>query len=84
MTLRQQAERVGSREDLAEFVRALGADLADGERQWENDRLDTYLDAVASWTEDMPGFFMNEGRDMDEEPKWRLFAFILLAATMYE
>lgn len=84
MTLRQQAEEVQSREQLAAFIRTLRSDLAGGQRQWENDRLDSYLRAMASWTEDMDGFFMNEGRDMDEEPKWRIFAFVLLAATMYE
>lgn len=75
-------DAVQSRADLIAFVRALAKHCQSTEV--ENPTTPRYLEALAAWTEDMNGFFINSGRVIQSEPSWSLFAHILLAATMYE
>jgi hypothetical protein len=42
------------------------------------------MDAMAAWVRDTPGYFINRGEPVPEEPSWSLFAQIILAATAYE
>ncbi len=84
MTLMQQVEAIESREDLTAFIRAVAADLDRNPADWENDRFETYLDAMMSWTDDMPGYFSNQRLDIEAGPEWRLFGMVLLAAKIYE
>jgi len=42
-----------------------------------------YLEALSAWTNDLPGWFANEGQPVPE-PSWALFATILKAALVYE
>ena len=50
----------------------------------ENRSLEHYLEALASWIEDCPGYFANRGLPEPTQPTWSLFAHLLRAATMYE
>ena len=51
---------------------------------WENPTLDRYLEALAAWIHDMPGYFKNQHIEEPREPSWRLVATILHAAKTYE
>jgi len=51
--------------------------------EWENDKLDRYLDAVAVFSSDFEGYARNTGSNAEENP-WRLVASVLLAAKVYE
>jgi hypothetical protein len=84
MELDYLAEGVQSRHDLVAFIYALRGDLATNEAAWENPTLDRYLNALASWTNDMDGYFRNQGQEMPPEPTWQLIAFMLYAAHLYE
>jgi hypothetical protein len=75
---------VASREELAAFVAELRGDLLDGESEWENPTLDRYLEALAGWLADLPGWFQNRGEDEPAEPNWGLLAHALFAAAVYE
>jgi hypothetical protein len=79
-----RSEDVKSREDLADFIRGLRADLAEDAEQWENPDLDGYLEALGAVVEDLEGRFMNRGEPVPTEPSWRLVAELLDAATVYE
>jgi hypothetical protein len=83
-SLDEQVETVRSREALAGFVRDLVNDLRTRPGEWENDRLDTYLEAVAAWIEDLEGYYRNRGEAAPQEPSWKLLGEILLAAKYYE
>jgi hypothetical protein len=75
------ADNVHTREDFVRFVRSLSRDTQGG--LVENDTLPRYLEAVAAWTNDCPGYFANEQRPLPEAG-WSLFAVILQAALIYE
>jgi len=84
MDISERTKAVQTREDLAAFVLALRDDLTTGGSRWENATLDSYLEALASWCADMPGWFENAGRTMPGQPDWNLVAQMLLAASIYE
>jgi hypothetical protein len=85
MDLEDEADRVVTRADLAEFVRRMAEAAASPESQtWENDTLPRFLEALAAWVSSMDGYFRNQGLDVPEQPNWRLVSEMLIAATMYE
>ncbi|MFE6072512.1 hypothetical protein [Streptomyces sp. NPDC056525] len=80
----QLAERIETREDLAEFLRAAVDDLKENPHAWENGSLESFLSAWSAWTEDCPGWFMAQGEIVPEVPSWRLIGRMVLAARVYE
>ncbi len=84
MELKHQVESVESRDDFVSLVRGLLRDFEKRPESWENRDLETFLDAVAAWTEDMDGYHRKSGGRVPEHPEWRTFARILMAARMYE
>ena len=84
MSLSELANSVTSREDFVAFVYALIDDYHKSSANWENNDLESYLDAVAAWTEDSDGYFMNAGIPIQHELSWRFAAQILTAARIYE
>ena len=80
-----RTETVASREGLAQFVEYLMRDLHANPETWENVRLEDFLEALAAYIRDVPGYYQNFQMDVDPDvPSWRLFADVLAGATIYE
>lgn len=77
-------DTITTRADFINFARDLVRDLRQDRSRWENDSLELYLEAIASWVEDMDGFYMNNGQPVPSEPSWTMLGQILLAAKFYE
>ncbi|MGH8071837.1 MAG: DUF7660 family protein [Candidatus Entotheonellia bacterium] len=84
MDLREQAEKIQTREDLVLFVHHLIRDLRTSPEQWENTSLEAYLAAIAAWVQDMDGYYRNRGEAAPHHPTWKHVGEILLAARVYE
>lgn len=84
MTLHVQVEAIQTREDLVSFVRALRRDFMEHPEAWENSDLETFFEAMAEWIADMDGYYRNRGEPVPEQPTWKVFGQILLAAVSYE
>ncbi len=69
------AASLSTREELAQFIMRLRADLHANRHAWNSATLDDYFAALQGYLGDMP--------DADD-PKWRMMAKSLLAASMYE
>ena len=69
------AANISTQAELAAFVTNLRADLARNPTQWENTTLEAYLEALFA--------FLNDAK-LNEEPKWRTMAKVLMAARKYE
>lgn len=82
--MRDQVERIETREDLAAFIGLLGRDYDRDPAGWENGDLESFLEALSAWVADMPGYFENRGLDPAAVPVWRLVGMMLLAARSYE
>ncbi len=79
-----ELDSIRSREDLASFILNLSHDLRDHPARWENATLGDFLEALAAWCIDMPGYFHNRDEPQPEQPDWQLVGRMLLAASMYE
>jgi len=77
-------EAVSTRDDLAGFVASLAREARQVPNTWENRDLQSFLEALAAWINDMDGYFLNQGTPAPEQPSWRTVAQMLAAATTYE
>lgn len=75
---------VASREELVAFINALRDEYRADPAQWENNGLDGFLDALAAWVNDSPGYWANAGEPEPSRPDWAWIALALRAATGYE
>jgi len=77
-------EEIKSKEDFIGFVELLIIDLKKNSVEWTNKTLNEYLEGIASWTEDMDGYYLNKELPVPQNVDWKVFANILIAAKMYE
>lgn len=77
-------ETIRTKEDFVGFLELLAQDFRSNPHEWENKSLESYLEAAASWTEDMDGYYRNYNLPVPENVNWKVFADILMAAKMYE
>lgn len=84
MELHESVAHVGTKEDLAQFVEDLRTDLRLHPDRWENQTLDRFLEAMASWIQSIDGFYANAGKIPPTAPNWSTFADFLYASRIYE
>jgi len=84
MKVHEMVDGIQSKEDLVRFIEALAGDLRAHPENWENDSLDRYLTALASWLTDSDGYYRNHGLKPPTSPTWKNVAEMLIAAKMYE
>jgi len=77
-------ESINTKDDFIGFLQLLVQDLKNHPEEWENKSLESYLEGIASWTEDMEGYYQNNNLPIPENVDWKVFANILMAAKMYE
>ncbi len=80
----ERVEGVESRDQFVRLVQDLRTDFCSSPESWENNTLDRFLDALAAWTADMDGFYLNQGSTPPEQPSWKTMAEMVLAARTYE
>jgi len=83
-SLEECAQQVHGREEFVALVRGMVRDLKKNPDAWENRNLDSFLDALAAWVEDMDGYYLNAGEPVPEHPTWKTLGKMLLAARIYE
>jgi hypothetical protein len=67
------------------FLELLLLDFKENRMNWENDRIELFLEAMASYTEDLDGYYQNNYPEIDpDNATWRTFADILKGAVIYE
>ncbi len=76
---------VASRRAFADYVNRLREDLIASPMDWENVTLDSFLEALSAYAEDVPGYLNNAKVSLSADaPSWQLFALILGGASRYE
>jgi hypothetical protein len=84
MELYEKIELIETKEDLADFVALLKADLDSSSDDWENPNLERYLEAMGAWICSMDNAYKNMGKEFPDQPTWKMLADILYAAKLYE
>ena len=78
------APSIRTRQDLARFIRELANDFRSNPDEWENDTLDSFLEALAAWTDEMDGYYRDMNEDAPVTPQWKMSADMLMSASVYE
>ena len=85
MNLRNDIEKIDSRQALSKFLEDLSARLERGEIKWENRDMAQYIEAMSAWIADMDGYYRNVRHEpCPDKPSWRTLAEIILASSQYE
>ncbi len=82
--LNDRVNDITDRAEFVSFVRALAESRNRDPAAWQNCNVESYLDAIAAWTEDMDGYFACAGDAPPDQPTWKVLGQILLAARVYE
>ncbi|WP_276482429.1 DUF7660 family protein [Paraflavitalea pollutisoli] len=77
-------EAVSTKTDFIRFLHLLLKDLQNNPGGWENNSLESYLEAFASWTEDMDGYYDNHNLSRPGNINWKAMANMFMAARIYE
>lgn len=81
MELYDLAEQAKSKEDFIVFLKALLRDYETNKSKWENPNLEMYLEGMWGFLEDSTDKSLHK---VDFTPSWKLFAEIMLTASIYE
>lgn len=77
--------KVTDRESFIAFIELLRKDLIENKDSWENNKLDDFLEALASYTEDIQGYYDNINKKINADvANWQTFADIFRGARIYE
>lgn len=77
--------QVTDRQSFAVFLTLLRQNLLDYPEEWENKTLTDFLEALASYTEDIQGYYNNAQQNRNADiPDWDTFATIFKGAKIYE
>ena len=82
--MHQEINKIKSKQDFLTFLGLYIQDFRDNIDSWENTTIDTFLEGMESWVEDMEGYYENMHLPVPENVDWKTFANILYAAKMYE
>lgn len=76
--------QIKTRQDFRNFIEWLAEDFKTNPSGWENDNLQSFLDALVVYTNDVKGYYTGIGMENEVEPaSWRL-ADIICGARIYE
>jgi hypothetical protein len=76
---------VTDRQSFVRFLELLHEDCLRDGKNWENNTLPDFLEAMSRYTEDIQGYYDNTKQDIDaNKADWKIFADILLGAKIYE
>ena len=76
---------VVDRQSFIKFLSLLHNSYQRNKADWENVDLDSFLEAMARYAQDIQGYYDNTNQKVDANtPSWKIFADILLGAKIYE
>jgi hypothetical protein len=83
MNIYEYADTIVSKEEFVNFLKVLLNDYSDKPKEWGNRDMESYLSGMWGYAMSMENNLkVKEGEEI--EPTWRVFAKILLAASVYE
>lgn len=79
-----QTAQIATKKQFTQFVAQLNEDYARNGKDWENQDLARFLDALHAWLESSDGYYRNRKIDIQTVTPWRRLADALAAARAYE
>ena len=81
----ESTNRIKTRQDFVVFLNVLLSDLQKNKDSWENQDLESFLEALSRSAGDIHGFYANTNQTVDaDKPSWKVIADMLMSARIYE
>jgi hypothetical protein len=84
MELYEKVNKVNSKKDFLSFLGLLIIDFKNNSDEWENKSIESFLEGMQSWIDDMEGYYENMDRPIPNDINWEFFANAIYAAKIYE
>lgn len=84
MEVYEKINTIHTREEFIDFMNSLIEDKEVNPEEWENVNVSEYLEAIASWVEDMDGYYRNMNLEMPKNLDWRFIATLFYVGKIYE
>lgn len=84
MEVYEKINTIHTREEFIDFMNSLIEDQEVNPEEWENVNVSEYLEAIASWVEDMDGYYRNMNLEMPKNLDWRFIATLFYVGKIYE
>lgn len=73
-----------TRAEFIDFLTEFARSARTTPDKWENDSLESYLEACAAWLADSDKVYRNWGKPLPDDGPWNLVADMLQAGRIYE
>ena len=81
----ESTNKIKTRQDFISFLNELLADYKTNKDEWENKDLESFLEALSRYGEDIEGFYSATNQPVDaDNASWKVFADMFMGARIYE
>lgn len=84
MNLGERVRNIHDRDSLVRLIREISDQISTHGEECSNSNLPSFLEAMASWIEDMDGYYASRGEESPQKLTWRNLGEIIVAALVYE
>ncbi len=81
----KQTDGIQTKDDFISFLKDYYKEFKKDGKNWENNNLDAFLEALIGYAEDVDGYYTNTNQnELIGKASWRCFADLLCGAAIYE
>ena len=81
----KETDNIQTKEDFIVFLKEYYMEFKKNGKNWENNNLDSFLEALLAYAEDVDGYYINiSKKELIGKASWRSFADLLCGAAIYE
>jgi hypothetical protein len=84
MELYKEIKNINSKEEFIRFLGLLISDFKNNSDEWENKSIESFLEGIQSWVEDMEGYYENNNLSTPNNIDWGFFANVFYSGKIYE
>ena len=84
MDCNQLIENMHTKDDFINFLKYLKEDYNKNRHEWVNKNIDIYLESIASWADDMEGYYQNMNIETPQNINWNFIATLYYVGKIYE
>ena len=84
MEIYKEIDKVSDKDHFVNFVSLLIKDYKANPDTWENKDIESFLEGIISWVEDMEGYFENNNLPIPQSIDWKFVSNLFYAGKLYE
>jgi len=84
MELYKEIKKVSDKDQFTEFIGLLVKDFISNPDDWENRDIESFLEGIKSWVEDMEGYYENNNLPIPQNIDWNFLANLFYVGKLYE